>query len=138
MSPACYVSCAVPSAASITGGPVTVEWDVLSSSARTVSGQALHSCYPGIHVLILFQTCYCKCSSWEDPALEATWLLLGSVLMCILHSPALFGRSLCASPIISRMPTFSSDPGWALSWTWQMGEVILSCDGCETLLSQGT
>ncbi|CAI5495716.1 unnamed protein product [Closterium sp. Naga37s-1] len=32
-----------------------------------------------------------------------------------------------------RYTAVSSDPGWSLQWAWQMGEMILECDGCQTL-----
>ncbi|CAI6002872.1 unnamed protein product [Closterium sp. NIES-65] len=32
-----------------------------------------------------------------------------------------------------RYTAVSSNPGWSLQWAWQMGEMILECDGCQTL-----
>ncbi|CAI7832160.1 unnamed protein product, partial [Closterium sp. NIES-54] len=32
-----------------------------------------------------------------------------------------------------RYTAVSSDPGWSLQWAWQMGEMILECNGCQTL-----
>ncbi|CAI5996226.1 unnamed protein product [Closterium sp. NIES-65] len=36
-----------------------------------------------------------------------------------------------------RYTAVSSNPGWSLQWAWQMGEMILECDGCQTLRQGG-
>eukprot|EP00897_Mesotaenium_endlicherianum_P000106 jgi/Mesen1/10096/ME000074S09443 len=33
-----------------------------------------------------------------------------------------------------RYTNVSSNPGWALQWTWQMNEMIVVCENCQTLV----